>query len=89
MKRPPSAPGKRRNNAERVVPARQSGDLQISKAQLQIVDPRADVSKLSESDVLKGILAIPPAWTGVWICPFADGHIQAAGRDAKVSSRIG
>jgi DNA topoisomerase I len=28
-------------------------------------------------------LAIPPAWTDVWICPDADGHIQATGRDAK------
>src|SRR5689334_9888824 len=28
-------------------------------------------------------LAIPPAWTNVWICPTADGHIQAVGRDAK------
>jgi DNA topoisomerase-1 len=28
-------------------------------------------------------LAVPPAWTDVWICPFADGHIQATGRDAK------
>ena len=28
-------------------------------------------------------LAIPPAWTDVWICPFANGHIQATGRDAK------
>lgn len=28
-------------------------------------------------------LAIPPAWTGVWICPDAAGHIQATGRDAK------
>jgi DNA topoisomerase I len=28
-------------------------------------------------------LAIPPAWTGVWICPHADGHIQATGRDAR------
>src|SRR5262249_44877888 len=24
----------------------------------------------------------PPAWTDVWICPHADGHIQAIGRDA-------
>ena len=46
---------------------------------------RADGSKLSESDVLKRIkaLAVPPAWTDVWICPFADGHVQATGRDAK------
>jgi DNA topoisomerase-1 len=28
-------------------------------------------------------LAIPPAWTDVWICPSPRGHIQATGRDAK------
>ena len=28
-------------------------------------------------------LAIPPAWTGVWICPSPNGHIQATGRDAR------
>lgn len=28
-------------------------------------------------------LALPPAWRDVWICPRADGHIQAVGRDAK------
>jgi DNA topoisomerase-1 len=28
-------------------------------------------------------LAVPPAWTQVWICPDAEGHIQATGRDAK------
>ncbi|MDB5839052.1 MAG: topoisomerase [Herminiimonas sp.] len=28
-------------------------------------------------------LAIPPAWTDVWICPYANGHMQATGRDAK------
>jgi DNA topoisomerase-1 len=28
-------------------------------------------------------LAIPPAWQNVWICPFANGHIQATGRDAR------
>lgn len=28
-------------------------------------------------------LAIPPAWTHVWISPTANGHIQATGRDAK------
>ena len=29
------------------------------------------------------MLAIPPAWTDVWICPRATGHIQATGRDVK------
>jgi len=28
-------------------------------------------------------LAIPPAWTDVWIAPIANGHIQATGRDAR------
>jgi DNA topoisomerase-1 len=28
-------------------------------------------------------LVIPPAWTAVWICASADGHIQAMGRDAR------
>jgi DNA topoisomerase-1 len=28
-------------------------------------------------------LAIPPAWTDVWICSNAHGHIQASGRDAR------
>ena len=28
-------------------------------------------------------LAIPPAWTDVWICPWPNGHLQATGRDAR------
>lgn len=28
-------------------------------------------------------LAIPPAWTEVWICPDPRGHIQATGRDQR------
>jgi DNA topoisomerase I len=28
-------------------------------------------------------LAVPPAWTDVWICPSSNGHIQATGRDAR------
>lgn len=40
--------------------------------------------KIDEPDVLTRIseLAIPPAWTNVWICPFDNGHIQAVGTDA-------
>ena len=35
--------------------------------------------------VLKRIrsLAVPPAYTDVWICPKPNGHIQATGRDAR------
>ena len=38
-----------------------------------------------EEEDLKRIraLAIPPAWSHVWICPHAAGHIQATGRDAR------
>ena len=28
-------------------------------------------------------LVIPPAWTDVWICTQANGHLQATGRDAR------
>ena len=28
-------------------------------------------------------LAVPPAYTDVWICPYRNGHIQATGRDAR------
>jgi len=28
-------------------------------------------------------LAIPPAYTEVWICPHPQGHVQATGRDAR------
>ncbi|HET7458542.1 MAG TPA: hypothetical protein VFJ74_12905 [Gemmatimonadaceae bacterium] len=28
-------------------------------------------------------LAIPPAWTSVWICPDPDGHLQVTARDAR------
>ena len=28
-------------------------------------------------------LAIPPAWSDVWICPIEDGHLQVTARDAR------
>jgi DNA topoisomerase-1 len=46
---------------------------------------RADGSLVRDDKTLRRIksLVIPPAWTNVWICPSADGHIQATGRDAR------
>src|SRR5687767_3537804 len=40
---------------------------------------------LKNASVLKRIrsLAIPPAWTDVWICKRPAGHLQATGRDAR------
>jgi len=44
-----------------------------------------DGRRVREKAALERIraLAIPPAWTGVWVCPHPNGHIQATGRDAK------
>ena len=40
---------------------------------------------ISDPDALKRIraLAVPPAWSEVWICPKPNGHIQATGRDDR------
>ena len=44
-----------------------------------------DGKPIRDPDELRRIkaLAIPPAWTDVWICPTPTGHLQATGRDAK------
>lgn len=46
---------------------------------------RPDGGLLRDKNALLRIrrLAIPPAWTRVWICPDEDGHLQASGRDAR------
>jgi DNA topoisomerase-1 len=46
---------------------------------------KPDGSKVEDKATLDRIrsLAIPPAYTDVWICSKANGHIQATGRDAK------
>src|SRR3954470_24800013 len=45
----------------------------------------ADGHSVADRMVLDRIraLAIPPAWTDVWICPDPRGHLQATGRDAR------
>ncbi|MEO8113000.1 MAG: DNA topoisomerase IB [Phenylobacterium sp.] len=46
-------------------------------------DPKGE--RVTDQETLERIrgLAIPPAWTEVWISPSARGHIQATGRDQK------
>jgi len=43
-----------------------------------------DGAHIDDPDTLDRIrrLAIPPAWTDVWICPHSNGHLQATGVDA-------
>jgi DNA topoisomerase I len=47
------------------------------------VDEHGD--RVTDEETLDRIrnLAIPPAWEEVWICPLANGHIQAVGTDAR------
>jgi DNA topoisomerase I len=46
---------------------------------------RPDGDRVKDRTVLRRIrsLAIPPAWTDVWICTDPAGHLQATGRDAR------
>lgn len=41
-----------------------------------VIDDAATLARIKS-------LAIPPAWTDVWICKLDNGHLQATGRDAK------
>ena len=45
----------------------------------------ADGHAIRDATTLQRIraLAIPPAYTAVWICAHANGHLQATGRDAR------
>jgi DNA topoisomerase-1 len=45
----------------------------------------ADGRWLTDEDEINRInkLAIPPAYTSVWICPWPDGHLQATGLDSR------
>ncbi|WP_435862794.1 hypothetical protein [Streptomyces phaeochromogenes] len=46
------------------------------------VDPGGrSITDRAEKQPLRD-LAVPPAWEDVWICPGANGHIQATGTDA-------
>jgi DNA topoisomerase-1 len=45
----------------------------------------ADGRTIRDPEVLARIraLAVPPAWTDVWICPAPNGYLQATGRDSR------
>jgi DNA topoisomerase-1 len=68
----------------RYVHDRQPG-IARSKRGAGFVYRLPDGRALRDPEVLQRIraLAIPPAWTQVWICSIAAGHIQATGRDAR------
>jgi DNA topoisomerase-1 len=45
----------------------------------------AEGQRVRDTETLARIksLVVPPAWTGVWICPNPKGHLQVTGRDAR------
>lgn len=45
-------------------------------AEGDLIRDRAQLARIRQ-------LAIPPAYTDVWICPHPEGHLQATGRDAR------
>jgi DNA topoisomerase I len=46
-------------------------------------DPRARTIRARRTLERIRAIAVPPAWTDVWICVDSRGHIQATGRDAR------
>lgn len=68
----------------RYVSDRKPGIVRLRQRQ-KFVYRLPDGAAVRASEELTRIrrLAIPPAWTEVWICPAANGHIQATGRDAR------
>ncbi len=55
----------------------------MTSAGFRYLDRDGKVIKDKKVSARIDALAIPPAWTDVWICPRATGHIQATGRDVK------
>ena len=46
-------------------------------------DARGRALRSAKSIARIEALAIPPAWTDVWICPNPNGHLQATGKDVR------
>jgi DNA topoisomerase I len=56
--------------------SRQGGEFRYFTPKGKLVRDPAELRRIKA-------LAVPPAWTDVWICPDPAGHIQATGRDAR------
>ncbi len=92
----PSRPRRRRRNGtpNPIESAQSAGLRYVSDTMPGIARKRAgkgfsyvgpDGKRISDRKEIARIrsLAIPPAYTDVWICPHPNGHIQATGRDAR------
>ena len=79
-----AAPRSRRSIGLRYVSDSRPG-IRRRKAGKGFVYVAPNGRRINNPAVLKRIrsLVIPPAWTDLWICPSASGHLQAVGRDAR------
>ena len=70
------------NSAGRTTARRASGTGKAGKGFSYV---GSDGRRITDERALAGYraLAIPPAWTDVWICTDKSGHLQATGRDAR------
>ena len=55
---------------------RVGGDFVYRNPEGKVIKDAAELARIKK-------LAVPPAWTDVWICPLENGHLQATGRDAR------
>jgi DNA topoisomerase I len=80
----PAATGDDGKRQIRYVSDREPGYLRVIEGD-DVRYEDAEGRAISDPDELRRIrsLAIPPAWTDVWICSDPDGHLQAVGRDAR------
>jgi DNA topoisomerase IB len=85
----PSAPADPDRAAARAAGLRYVADTRRGVTRRRVgerweyLDPKG--KRITDAEEIARIdrLAIPPAYTDVWICPDARGHIQATGRDAR------
>jgi DNA topoisomerase I len=64
------------DEAKGIARERDGDSFKYTKSTGQPVTDEATLERIRK-------LAIPPAWTDVWICPKPSGHLQATGRDAR------
>ncbi len=64
------------NGYEKGIIREKKGKGFTYKYQNKIIKDKATLSRIQS-------LVIPPAWTNVWICTLANGHLQATGIDLK------
>src|SRR6476660_818484 len=90
----PASPVDRKPDTAALASARESGLVYVSDQDpglsrrksgdgFRYLDPRGRAVRDAATLQRVRALAIPPAYREVWICPRANGHLQATGRDAR------